>query len=79
LLSTTFFSCTDNFRAKQIGGTIKLDLPKGEKLVNVTWKNNNFWYLTREMKPNEKPQTYNFRESSNYGMLEGKIILIEHK
>ena len=79
VFSVGIFSCTQNQRAKIYGGTIKLDLPVGEKLVTATWKQDNFWYLTRKMRPDEKPETYYFKESSNFGIVEGKVIIIEHK
>jgi hypothetical protein len=33
-------SCTENARVKQCGGEGNIKLPKGRKLVNVTWKEN---------------------------------------
>lgn len=33
-----FGSCTENARVKQWGGEGTINLPKGRKLVNVTWK-----------------------------------------
>lgn len=37
-LLPTLFSCTENQRARQFGGTITIELPPGEKLVMATWK-----------------------------------------
>lgn len=73
------FGCTENQRAKSWGGDATLDLPKGEKLVNVTWKESQLWYLTRPMKSEETAETYVFHESSNYGVMEGTVTITEHK
>ena len=44
-------SCTENARVKTFGGTGVINLPAGQKLVNITWKETQVWYLTRKMKP----------------------------
>lgn len=72
-------SCTENERAKALGGTATLRLPKGEKLVNVTWKETSMWYLTRPMRADEIVETYTFREESGYGLLEGTVIIVESR
>jgi hypothetical protein len=73
------FGCTENQRAKNWGGNAKLDLPKGEKLITVTWKESEIWYLTRPMGVDEVAETYKFREESNFGIMEGTVTIIEHK
>lgn len=65
--------------AKKYGGEATLDLPKGEKLVNITWKDDSLWYLTRPMTKEDKGETYKFKESSAFGILEGSITVKEHK
>ena len=76
-------SCTDNQRAKNYGGTYTIDLPKGEKLVNVTWKGeSDIWYLTRPMTATDSAVTYTFRQDKGalitiYG--NGQVILKESK
>ena len=74
-----FTSCTENDRAKNWGGTIEIDLPIGEKLVNVTWKEDNLWYLTKPMTETDTAETYMFREKSSFGNMEGTIIIKEVK
>ncbi|MDF2534009.1 MAG: hypothetical protein K0R18_166 [Bacillales bacterium] len=68
-----------NSVAKKMGGTINVDLPKGQKLVNVTWKDANLWYLTKQMKDGDIAETYEFKEDSNFGIVEGKVIFKESK
>lgn len=71
--------CTENQRVKQFGGTGIITLPKGEKLVNVTWKDNNLWYLSRPMIESETADVYTFKEESSFGVLEGTYKIIEIK
>ena len=56
-----------------------INLKEGEKLLHATWKADSLWLLTRPMKENETPDTYQFREDSAYGILEGTVTIIEHK
>jgi len=72
-------SCTENNRVKNWGGDGTLTLPKGQKLVNVTWKETEIWYLTRPMTPQDSCQIYTFHESSSWGMVEGTYTIIETK
>lgn len=73
----TFNGCTDNLRTKAYGGSMTIDLPPGQKLVNVTWKETQIWYLTRPAKAGELPETLTFKEKSDYGVLEGTVIFKE--
>jgi hypothetical protein len=72
-------SCTENSRVKNWGGDGTLTLPKGQKLVNVTWKETEIWYLTRPMTSQDSCQIYTFHESSSWGMMEGTYTIIETK
>lgn len=71
--------CTDNQRARALGGTATKKLPPNMKLVNVTWKNADMWVLYRPMYPGEKAETYSFQEESNWGVLEGTVNIVETK
>lgn len=67
------------YTARNLGGTSTETLQPNVKLVNVTWKEKSLWIITRPMQPNEKAETYEFKESSLMGVLEGKIIIKEVK
>ena len=68
--------CTDNQRAKKYGGTQTIKLEVGQRVVNVTWKDASLWVLTKE--DTIKPATvYTFKEKSNLGIVEGKIVIVE--
>ena len=72
-------SCTENSRVKSFGGTGDINLPKGQKLVNVTWKENQIWYLTRPFKKDEDVEVYRFQEESGWGVVEGTYYIHETK
>ena len=72
-------SCTENNRVKNWGGEGTINLPKGRKLVNVTWKENQIWYLTRSMNSNDVAESYQFQEESSWGVMEGTYNIVETK
>ncbi len=72
-------ACTEQQMAKQYGGTANIHIQQGEKLVMITWKADNLWILTRPMTDADKAETYTFKESSSYGIIQGKIIITEKK
>jgi hypothetical protein len=72
-------SCTENERVKAFGGDGTINLPKGRKLINITWKESQVWYLTRPMRPDEIAEKYQFQEESSWGMVEGTYAIIEFK
>jgi hypothetical protein len=72
-------SCTENSRVKRFGGVGEIDLPQGKKLVNITWKQDEIWYLTRNMRNDEVAETYQFQEESSWGVVEGTYIIHESK
>lgn len=79
VLGVIITSCTENERVKAWGGEGTIKLPKGKKLVNVTWKETQIWYLTRNMDSNDVAETYEFHEESSYGVIEGTYKIIESK
>ena len=70
-------SCTENERAKSFGGEMTINIPKGNKVTNITWKESELWYSYRPFAEGEKPQTQTFVEESSFGMMEGKVIFKE--
>jgi hypothetical protein len=80
VLVTTLFTltgCTENVRSRTFGGTMKVEIPDGNKFVNATWKEGNLWVLTKEVSEGEPRETYTFVEKSSFGMIEGKVIFVE--
>jgi len=78
IIGVAVLGCTAQQRAFSMGGSATVDLPKGQKLVNITWKTNHLWYLTRPMTPEDKVETYSFQESSSFGILQGVVTVSEH-
>ena len=56
------------------GGDTKIELGPNERCVNVTWKKSDLWVLVQDT---TKPKTFIFREYSNFGILEGEVIIVE--
>jgi hypothetical protein len=79
LSSLALFSCTENSRVKNWGGDGTINLPENTKLVNITWKETEVWYLTRPMDSTDVAQTYKFHEESSFGVMEGTYTVIETK
>ena len=64
---------------RYFGGSMKVELPKGQKLEEVTWKDESIWYLTRPMREDEKPETHVFKEDAEFGVLEGTVTFVESR
>ena len=81
LVGTIFVlgSCTENSRVKNFGGEGIINLPQGRKLVNVTWKVTQMWYITDQMRPDDVVETYIFQEESSWGVIEGSYNIVESK
>ena len=71
-------SC-DQSITRTMGGTTKIELGPGEKLVEATWKGDDIWYLVEPMDSDYVPKTKTFKESSRIGVLEGKVIFYEKR
>lgn len=65
--------------AKTFGGTITVQIDKGQKVLNASWKDSNLWVLTRPMKSDEVAERYRYREFSNLGIIQGEVVLVESK
>lgn len=70
---------TDQLRAKKFGGTMKVNIEQGHKLVNVTWKENDLWILSRPIKEGEviEVEPYVFQQKTSFGIKEGKVEIFE--
>lgn len=66
--------------ARSLGGTITINLEPNVKLEKITWKDDSsLWYLTRPMTEDDIAETHTFQESSEFGVIEGKVIVVESK
>ena len=65
------FSCTNNERVRNFGGTENIDLPEDHKFINITWKQDDLWVLSQDTITG----IFYLKEKSSYGLLEGTIII----
>lgn len=70
-------SCTEQMMTREFGGTMTINLPAGQELMEATWKDDNLFYLTRPMSDDYVPTKKTFQESSSYGMMESTVVFIE--
>jgi hypothetical protein len=69
--------CTANQRARSFGGTMNVTLPKGQEFVNVTWKGEDLWILTKNKTEGHQPTTYTFKADTSFGIMEGEVVIKE--
>lgn len=76
-------SCLRSFSEQGVtrsyGGEMDVDLEPNRKLVEVTWKDANLWYLTKAMTDDDVAEDYVFQEKDPLGWMEGSVIIHEHK
>lgn len=65
--------------AKNFGGSITIDLDPNQKLEEITWKDDDLWYLTRPMTSDDNAETHTFQQSKDLGVFEGTVTIVEHK
>lgn len=65
--------------ARDFGGEVTINLPPNEKLEVITWKEDSLWYLTRPMREDEEAETHVYKQSSEWGVFEGTVTIIETK
>lgn len=67
------------YATKHLGGSMTVNLEPNTKLVNVTWKEDSLWLLTKHMTEDDVAETYYFKEDSEFGVFEGTVTIVEHK
>lgn len=68
-------ACTKNERTRNFGGDETIKIAANEKLVNITWKENDIWIITQDTITGN----YYAKEKSAWGLLQGKITIIKDK
>ena len=68
-----------NLMTRNFGAYQEIKLEKGQRLVEITFKDNDLWILTEPMDSDYVPKTKTFYEDSNFGMMEGKITIVEQR
>ena len=72
-------ACTDNQRTKAFGGSMSVEVPCNQQVFDVTWKEQNLWYATQPAPSGWTPQTKRFVEYSNFGVIQGEVVLNESR
>lgn len=79
LLAVPLTSCTPQQMARDFGGKVTINVPKGQKVTSATWKEADLFYFLEPMEPGYAPQQKQFIESSSYGMWETQVIFVESR
>lgn len=66
-----------HYTTKYYGGEMTLELEPGQKLEEITWKDDDLWILSRPMREDERPETHTFYENSEWGVFEGTVTVVE--
>ena len=79
--STTKSSALGQSIARDFGGTTTIELEPNLKLEEITWKDDDLWYLTRPMRDDEEPETHTFTEKGGFGTIfdGGTVIVVESR
>lgn len=65
--------------AKNYGGSMTIDLESNQKLEEITWIDDDLWYLTKPMTSDDTAETHTFQQSKDFGVFEGTVTIVEHK
>lgn len=80
VLLTMCFSFTGcQVMTKEYGGSMTIKLEPNQKLEEITWKDDSLWYLTRPMTDNDVAETHTFQQSTDFGIFEGTVTIVEIK
>ena len=75
----SFSSCTEQERARNFGGKIKIEVPAGYKVTSATWKETELFYFIEPMEEGYTPKEKKFVESSGYGIWESEVTFKEKR
>lgn len=79
VIALTLSSCTENQRARTFGGTATINVEKGKKVMMATWKDEDLFYMVEDMEPDYVPHNKELIESSNFGVIESKVVFKESR
>ena len=81
LFSSCWLAAAARSLARDFGETTTINLEANLKLEEITWKDDDLWYLTRPMREDEEPETHTFTEKGGLGTVfdGGTVIVVETK
>lgn len=74
-----FSSCTQNQRARSLGGTMEVKVKPGYKVTMATWKQNDLFYMIEKADSSYVPTEKILVEDASWGVLETKVTFIESR
>jgi len=77
LVSTLLLTGCDQMLSRNFGGTMTVDVPNCERVVDVTWKADEFWYATRPMRPGETPEHWTFRQQRMFNITGNGVVVLQ--
>ena len=77
--TVSFTSCTEQFRVREFGGKMEIEVPKGYKVTSATWKESGLFYFLEPMEEGYVPKEKKFVESSSYGIMESEVTFKEKR
>lgn len=75
----SFSSCTEQFRVREFGGEMEIEVPAGYKVTSATWKEAELFYFLEPMEEGYIPKKKKFVESSSYGIWESEVTFKEKR
>lgn len=72
-------SCTKQSRVRNFGGTERIKVKPGYRVVMASWKVDDLFYLIEPMPEDYEPTEKYLIESSSFGVLESEIIFEESR
>lgn len=79
LLAFAATACTQNQRAREFGGEMVVNVACDQVVFDVTWKGEDLWYATQPARPDWRPERKTFAEASSFGLVEGRVTLVESR
>ena len=79
MVAVLLLTSCENLVTRNFGGSQTIELEKGQRLVEITFKDNDLWILTEPMDSDYVPKTKTFYEDSNLGVMQGKITIVEQR
>ena len=78
LIALCTISC-ENYTTRNWGGTMTINVERGYKVTNATFKGDEIWYFVEPMDSAYIPSQKKLVEKSMYGALEGEIVFNEKR
>ena len=79
ILSMVAISCTQNQRARNLGGTMEVKVKPGYKVTMATWKNDDLFYMIEEMDSSYFPKKKILVEEASFGIFQTEVTFTESR